>query len=118
MLSGHNGGMTPRWTLKRIAHRTGFLASPSLSFQGVPFGLKKRDLAGEVMRSIAERHQARLDTISVRPRPEGGPDAYDYWCAHCDRWLPAEMEYGSNEREAKECGLDHVVEEHAAVTAG
>jgi hypothetical protein len=107
--------MTLRWTLKRIAHRTGFLASPSLAFQDVPFGPKRRNLAGELMRDIDQRHQARLDTIRVRPQPEHGPDAYDYWCPHCDRWLAAEMTYGSNEREARECGLDHMAEEHAGV---
>lgn len=109
--------MTPRWTLKRIAHRTGFIASPSLAFQGVPFGRKKRDLAGDVLRSIGEKHEARLATVTVRPHPGGDPGTYDYWCATCNEWLPAEMTYGSTEREARECGLDHRAEEHAGVTA-
>ena len=104
--------MKTRWTLKGIAHRAGLIASPSLAFQGVPFGMKRRDLAGEVMRAIGRSHQARLDVIRIRPQPGGGPDAFDYWCASCDRWLPAEMTYGKNEREARECGLDHQVEEH------
>lgn len=108
----HNDGMDLRSTLKRMAHRTGLVASPSLAFTGVPFGPKHRDLAGEVMRDIDQSHQAKLDAVRVRPRPVNGPDAYDYWCPHCDRWLRAEMTYGSNEREAKECGLDHIVEEH------
>ena len=104
--------MKARWTLKRIAHRTGLLASPSLAFQGVPFGPKRRDMAGEVMHAISSRHQARLDIIRIRPRPDDGPGAFDYWCPGCDRWLPAEMTYGDDEREARECGLDHQVEEH------
>lgn len=48
--------MRLRSTLKRLAHRTGLIASPSLAFQGVPFGLNRRDLAGEVMADISRRH--------------------------------------------------------------
>lgn len=44
-----------RWTLKRLAHRTGLIASPSLAFMGVPFGFKRRDLAAEVMRDLERR---------------------------------------------------------------
>lgn len=47
--------MKARWTLKRIAHRTGLLASPSLAFQGVPFGPKRRDMAGEVRSAVVTR---------------------------------------------------------------
>lgn len=109
--------MNLRLAVKRIAHRTGLVASPSLAFTGVPFGPKRRDLAGEVMRNISERHLERLNTVRIRPRPADGPDAYDFWCAHCGRWLRAEMAYGSTEREARECGLDHLAEEHPAPLA-
>lgn len=104
--------MKLRSTLKWMAHRTGLVASPSLAFVGVPFGPKRRDLASEVLRDVDRRYQARLDAVRVRPRPAEGTDAYDYWCPHCDAWLRAEMTYGSNEREAQECGLDHIAEEH------
>lgn len=106
--------MNLRSTLKRIAHRTGLVASPSLAFAGVPFGPKRRDLASEVTRDIHQRRQARLDAVRVRPRHAEGANAYNYWCPHCDGWLRAEMTYGSTEREAKEYGLDHIAEEHQA----
>lgn len=47
--------MSLRWKLKEIAHRRGWIASPSLAFRGVPFGPQKRDLAGEVLRGLARR---------------------------------------------------------------
>ncbi|MFM9590726.1 hypothetical protein ACKI16_29490 [Streptomyces scabiei] len=34
--------------LRLIAHRRGWIASPSLAFLGVPFGRERRDLAGEL----------------------------------------------------------------------
>lgn len=51
--------MIRRRSWRYIAHRTGFLASPSLAFLGVPFGRKRRDLAGEVMRALSESHDAK-----------------------------------------------------------
>ncbi|CAL9612514.1 hypothetical protein SUDANB1_05655 [Streptomyces sp. enrichment culture] len=33
-------------------HRRGWVASPTLSFMNVPFGPDRRDLAGEVLRSV------------------------------------------------------------------
>lgn len=44
-----------KW-LRALAHRRGWIASPSLAFRGVPFGPERRDLAGEVMAAIARNH--------------------------------------------------------------
>lgn len=66
--------MSLRMRLKKLAHRTGLIASPGLAFQGVPFGFKRRDLAGEVIRDIARRHDENGTC------PECFPDAA--------RWTP------------------------------
>ncbi|MEU2487028.1 hypothetical protein ABZ593_20770 [Streptomyces sp. NPDC012617] len=53
--------------LRTFAHRRGWIASPSLAFRGVPFGPEKRDLAGEVMRRIAEGHDPLTCPICTAP---------------------------------------------------
>lgn len=65
---------------RRVAHRTGFIASPSLTFMGVPFGPKKRDLAAEVMHSIWGNHDPRTCEVCTTPCNVGdrGP-----WCDGC-----------------------------------
>lgn len=56
--AGIMGGMTSNRAqrLRRTAHEKGLIASPSLAFMGVPFGPDGRDLAGEIMASMARRH--------------------------------------------------------------
>lgn len=56
--------------LREVAHRRGWIASPSLAWMGVPFGPLKRDLAGEVMRDIARSHDPRTCPICSLPDEE------------------------------------------------
>lgn len=46
--------MTLRWRLKWLAHRAGLVASPTLAFADVPFGLRRRYLAWEVLVALGE----------------------------------------------------------------
>lgn len=55
-----------RWA-KEVAHRRGWLASPTLAFAGVPFGPGRRDLAGEVMAAVSGNHDP--DTCPVCTAP-------------------------------------------------
>jgi hypothetical protein len=72
-----------RVKVKEWLHRRGWLASPSLSFKGVPFGPDKRDLAGEVMRSIYGNHNPDTCEVCMSACQVGdrGP-----WCDGCPCW--------------------------------
>lgn len=59
--------MNPPMWLRLFLHRRGWIASPSLAWRGVPFGPDRRDLAGEVMTSIAA-------ATANDPCPLCGPD--------------------------------------------
>lgn len=51
-------------------HRRGWIASPSLAFQGVPFGPQKRDLAGQVVADIWRGHNPKTCTVCNTPDEE------------------------------------------------
>jgi hypothetical protein len=53
--------------LKELAHRRGWIASPSLAFMGVPFGPDRRDLASEVMQAVARSHDEAGDCPICHP---------------------------------------------------
>lgn len=55
-----------KW-LRALAHRRGWIASPSLAFRGVPFGPDRRDLAGEVMASIWRDHDPETCPVCTAP---------------------------------------------------
>ncbi|MFB7337761.1 hypothetical protein ACFC00_40120 [Streptomyces adustus] len=59
----------PRW-LRMLAHRRGWIASQSLAFLGVPFGPKRRDLAGEVLTAIARSHNPATCPMCSDPGEE------------------------------------------------
>lgn len=62
-------GRWSRWW-RGIAHRRGWIASPSLAFMGVPFGPQKRDLAGEVLASLARDHDPATCPVCSIPDDE------------------------------------------------
>lgn len=47
-----------RWWLKGVAHRRGWIASPSLAYRGVLFGPQQRDLVGEIAACLQRSHDA------------------------------------------------------------
>ncbi|MER7047744.1 hypothetical protein [Streptomyces jumonjinensis] len=55
--------------LRLLAHRRGWIASPSLAYLGVPFGPQKRDLALEVAAALGARCAAGTCAI-CGPDPE------------------------------------------------
>jgi hypothetical protein len=65
--------MRLRRKLKLIAHRRGWIASPTLAFQGVPFGPQNRDLAGEVMQDLARRCEDGTCSVCFPDAPRWTP---------------------------------------------
>ncbi|MFF5655217.1 hypothetical protein [[Kitasatospora] papulosa] len=63
-----NGRRGIRAWVKLRLHRWGWLASPSLSFAGVPFGPDRRDLAGEVIQAIGRARVEREAAEAVQRR--------------------------------------------------
>lgn len=57
-------------TLRSVAHRRGWIASPALAFEGVPFGPQKRDLAGEVLANIWGEHDPMTCAVCNTPDEE------------------------------------------------
>jgi hypothetical protein len=64
--------MAGAW-LRKVAHRRGWLASPSLAYQGVPFGPEGRDLAAEIAVSVWRDHDAGQCAICFPDTYRSGP---------------------------------------------
>lgn len=62
--------MRPSAWLRGLAHRRGWVASPTLAFRGVPFGPQVRDLAGEVMANIGRGHDRETCPLCSIPDEE------------------------------------------------
>lgn len=62
---------------RMIAHRRGWIASPSLAYMGVPFGPERRDLAGEL--AAAQDRRCAAGDCSMC-----GPEGYPF----PEGWVP------------------------------
>jgi hypothetical protein len=83
-----------RWA-REVAHRRGWLASPSLAYLGVPFGRERRDLAGEIAADLDRRCAAGECSLC-------GPEGYPFPEGRVPRTTSTTSGARVNTREAAE----------------